>query len=297
MRPRLFIVLPLLLPGVVPSAPTSASAPGSGPKALAGRVQDRNQEAEGPGSTGFGRADRFFSICDYDASGWISFSEAEASLGIDRAGFRAYDNDRDGMIIAGEFRRRYEEITATGGVFLPPRPKSVAREPVPEGAEEVLEAYDKDGDGALDPAELEVVLVKIGDVKLEPETILEQLDRDLTRKLEIPEIEDLLSILKPSAGGIQGSKPRTIDELFGKLLPRALQQGSTPQPVRISSPVRSFRRLDIDRDGAITREDLAELQRPLVLPVRTPAVLAALDTDRDGAISEAEFLASMRTGR
>lgn len=244
-------------------------------------------------STELSRPDRYFAICDYDASGWISYSEANASLGIDRDGWKAYDEDKDGRIIASEFRQRYEAILASGGAFLPPRPKAEAREAIPERADQALETYDKNKDGGLDTGELETLLVEVGAVRLEAETSIEQFDRDLTRKLESAEIEDLLTLLKPATGTSKGPRPRTIDELFGKLLPRKIQEGSTPQPVRITAPVRSFRRLDIDADGRISLEDLAELQRPLVLPVRARAVLAALDTDGDGVLDEPEFRASM----
>ena len=78
-------------------------------------------------------------------------------------------------------------------------------------------------------------------------------------------------------------------------MPRTIQEGSTPQPVRITPPVLTFRRLDIDADGMITLEDLTELQRPLVLPVRARAVLAALDGNGDGSLDEAEFRGAMRS--
>jgi Ca2+-binding EF-hand superfamily protein len=246
-------------------------------------------------STELSRADRYFAICDYDANGWISYAEASASLGIDRNTWKAYDEDRDGRIIASEFKRRYEAILATGGAFLPPRAKADAKEAIPERADEALETYDKNGDGGLDQVELEVLLVQVGAVRMEAETSLEQFDRDLSRKLESAEIEDLLSLLKPSHTSSKGPRPRTIDELFGKIVPRKLQEGSTPQPMRVTPPVRSFRRLDIDANGVISLEDLAELQRPLVLPARTPAVLAALDTNGDGVLDESEFRASMRS--
>jgi len=270
------------------------AAQGRTPKGAASK-EKRDQGKSDASSTELSRADRYFAICDYDANGRISFSEAKASLGLDRDGWKAYDEDRDGRIIPSEFRRRYEAILATGGAFLPPRPKAEAREAIPERADDALETYDKDHDGGLDMGELEVLLVQVGAVRMEGETTLEQFDRDLTRKLESAEIEDLLSLLKPGTGSSKGYRPRTIDELFGKIVPRKIQEGSTPQPVRITPPVRSFRRLDIDADGLISLEDLAELQRPLVLPVRAPAVFAALDTNGDGALDESEFRASMRS--
>jgi Ca2+-binding EF-hand superfamily protein len=256
---------------------------------------ERAQEKRGQSPSELTRVQRYFATCDYDASGHISYSEANASLGINRDGMRAYDEDNDGRISEKEFSRRYEEILASGGAFLPPTPKADAREAIPEKAEDALASYDKNRDGGLDMSEIDLLLVEVGALRIEAETSIDQFDRDLTGKLEVPELEDLLGLLRPASAKSKGPRPKSIDELFGKLVPRTIQEGSTPQPVRITSPVRTFRRLDIDADGGISLEDLAELQRPLVLSVRARAVLAALDGNGDGTLDESEFRAAMRS--
>lgn len=265
---------------------------------IQGRSTPKNGNAQGKGdkpSVEMTRVQKYFATCDYDASGYISFSEAKASLGIDRDGWPAYDEDNDGRITEKEFSRRYEAILATGGAFNPPTPKADARASLPEKAEDALATYDKNRDGGLDMSEIDFLLIEIGAIRMEAETSIDQFDRDLTRKLEVPELEDLLVLLRPDKAKSKGPRPRSLDELFGKLVPRTIQPGSTPQPVRITPPVLTFRRLDIDADGAISLEDLSELQRPLVLPVRARAVLAALDANGDGTLDEAEFRASMRS--
>lgn len=253
------------------------------------------QDKRGEPSKELTRVQRYYAICDYDANGFITYSEANASLGINRDGWKAYDEDNDGRIIEKEFSRRYEEILAMGGTFAPPKPKADAREAIPEKAEDALASYDKNRDGGLDIGEIDLLLVEVGALRMEAETSIDQFDRDLTSKLEIPELEDLLALLRPASAASKGPRPKSIDELFGKLVPRTIQEGSTPQPVRITPPVLTFRRLDIDADGMISLEDLAELQRPLVLPVRARAVFAALDANGDGDLDEAEFRASMRS--
>jgi Ca2+-binding EF-hand superfamily protein len=275
-------------------APLTAQGPAARRKRPAG---DRAHESKVEPPTVASRADRYFAICDYDSDGRITFNEAQASLGLDREGFAAYDEDRDGWIIASEFRRRFAAIVETGGVFSPPKAKVVPHAARPATAEKVLEAFDKDRDGALDATELNVALIEMGASRMEPETALEQLDRDGSNKLESAEIEDLLALIQPRSSAARGPRPKSIDALFATQVPREIQNASTTQPARIVGPVSSFRRLDIDGDGRITPEDLAELQRPLVLPVRAAAVLAALDTDSDGVISETEFRASMRSAR
>jgi Ca2+-binding EF-hand superfamily protein len=238
---------------------------------------------------------RYFAICDRDGDRSISYPEAKESLGLDKQQFSIYDTDGDGLISFAEFRRRYKEIILAGGTFPPPKAKVVPPSALPASAEKVLEEYDKDKDGALDPAELDAALVGMGAAKLDPEATLTQFDHDGSGMLEAPEIEELLSILRTGkARKPGGPRPTSITELFGVVVPRKTGLVWSPEPPRILGPVPSFRRLDLDGDGRITRDELAELQRPYnVLKVHTNSVFAALDTDGDGAISEAEFWAAM----
>lgn len=241
---------------------------------------------------------RYFAICDRDGDRSISYPEAKESLGLDKQQFSVYDTDGDGLISLPEFRRRYKEIILAGGTFPPPKAKVVPPSALPESAEKVLGDYDKDKDAALDQAELDAALVGMGAAKLDPEATLAQFDHDGSGMLEAPEIEELLSVLRTGKSRKLGPRPRSITELFGVVVARKTGLVWSPEPPRILGPVPSFRRLDIDGDGRITRDELAELQRPYnVLKVHTNAVFAALDTDGDGVISEAEFWASMGAAR
>ena len=248
-----------------------------------------------------GLAATYFAIADYNGDGRIVFREAQPSLGIDREEFAAYDVDRDGTINAAEFERRYGKILEQGGAFPPPVAKPKARKPGRKSAAEAIEAYDADGDRTLDEREVGKALAEYAVADLAAALAIEKLDKDGTKKLELAEIDALLAVLDPDLGRREAPKAGSVVELFGKPIAREIRPGSTPLPPLITGPVPAFRRLDLDGDGAISTQDLVDLQRPIQLPVRVNALMATLDVDQDGAISEAEFWGSMtspkRAGR
>ncbi len=89
----------------------------------------------------------------------------------------------------------------------------------------------------------------------------------------------------------------SIKELFGAPRPRAVREGSRPEPDRIVGPVPSFRRVDHDDDGAISQDDLERLLFGSGIEMRPAALIATIDADGDGRVTEAEFFASMRDPR
>ena len=64
-------------------------------------------------------------------------------------------------------------------------------------------------------------------------------------------------------------------------------------PPRITGPVRSFRRLDLDNNGQISLAELEELLRPLFSPVRVHTVHHTLDRNQDGFLTEDEYNAAL----
>ncbi len=240
----------------------------------------------------------FFKRCDQNANGWISLHEGREALGMDSSTFRSYDIDLDGRISRDEFSARYKLSVSRVGAFKPPvsAPKP-ARAPT-RNAEQLRNAYDKNGDGGLSADELKLLLDDYGRSELPAEIALEKLDRDGSTRIDGAEIELLArlltTILSPAAADPNASRVRqTLEELFGGMRDRTSGFHSAPMPPEIVGPVTHFRRLDLDSDGGVSIEDLRRLQAPLQLPVRAAAVLAALDLDGDGVMSPAEFAAAV----
>jgi Ca2+-binding EF-hand superfamily protein len=265
--------------------------------ALLGAPQGRGGKPAKPPKTDEPAAEedlpkKYFEIADYDSNGWITISEAKPSLNLDRRSFALFDTDGDGRISPEEFRTRYGQLIKGGGDFPAPVGKSGGRSSGPATPGELALRFDKDGDGALDRAELRELLAELRS-RLDADILLPKFDRDGNRHLAKEELSELTAFLDPARRTREKPHAASVEELFGKPIPREERKGTIEIAPLIPGPVSDFRRLDLDHDGRITAEDLLALQRPMQLPVRYAAVLATLDTNADGAIDPAEFAASM----
>lgn len=262
------------------------------PQGRGGATQGRGEKKPEAPQAEEDVAKQYFTTADYDANGWITISEAKASLALDRRTFALFDEDGDGRIGLAEFRARYEKIVQSGGAFAAPVPKSGARVPATKSPAELALRFDKDGDEALDRSELRAFLEELHS-RLDADVILSNFDRDGSRRLSKGELADLGAFLDPNRRSHPQPRAASIEELFGKPIPREERKGAPLMAPWILGPVPVFRRLDLDGSGEITAGDLLALQRPIQLPVRLAAVLATLDTNGDGGIDPAEFEASM----
>jgi Ca2+-binding EF-hand superfamily protein len=243
----------------------------------------------------------YFETADYDKGGWISFREAEASMLLDREEFSRYDADGDGRIDSEEFAARYRLTVEQIGGFQPPIPDNTDTTAPPRGAEELRNTYDVDLNGSLDMNELGTLIADYQIPDLTAALAMNQLDRSGNGRLELIELEFVATLLDAlrtaSVNILPTTGATTLEGLFGVPIDRPERPGQVTRPPRIGGPIQPFARLDLDRDEAITVDDLTTLEFPMALPVRPATVIASLDTNGDGQLDRAEFRAAMGAAR
>lgn len=244
-----------------------------------------------------------FRLCDLDTSGWISFREASATLGIDRDEYRRYDSNQDGRIDLKEFDARSRELLTLIGAYELPGPRVAAREtpgknPLGETfprPTDLVARFDANRSSGLDPKEMAALFAEAG-LDLRPPLVVAQMDGDDSGELEATELVTIAWLCSERM-------PESLrDKVLGKDPPpdgepeelaRELPDGPPPLPRPSDGPASHFRRLDPSGDGAIDEADLRSLLSPARLDLRLNAVLSALDRDGDGRLTEAEFRAAM----
>jgi len=270
--------------------PPSAQAPAGNPRGTPVKQPTGQEPAaeQPPQESPEEVAGKYFEQADLDHNGWVLYGEAEQTMGLSKQAFAAFDRDVDFRISRTEFASRYIEITSRGGAF--PAPRTAGTSDKSElGAESLLTRFDADGNKSIDELELRTLLSNQPRATLDPQVVMTQLDRDSDKRLKGEELEDLAHLLDPTLPRTSKPKARSIDELFGKRIPREEREGAIRLPDQIQGPVDNFRRLDIDADGRITEAELADLLRPVQTSVRLSAVFATLDKNRDGGLSREEF--------
>jgi len=211
------------------------------------------------------RLDHALRTCDKNHDGKVTRDEWTGS----DAAFRQLDQNGDGVLD----RKDRSEAAAAAPPAEPVLPAMRGELPT---AEELLKRYDKNGDGKIEQKEL-------GDAKALL-AALPRVDKNGDKMLDLVELRALVALLQ---------KART-DAERGK---------SRPQPFRVpfdewdkdkdgkiqlnewQGSKNLFERIDLDRDAAITREELARYQKR----VEGEDFIASFDLDGDGKVTLAEF--------
>lgn len=251
--------------------------------------------AQGVTSEARARYREYFSIADYDGNGWVSFREARESMSLDRLTYGGFDSDGDGRVRPEEFELRLQYLEARAGGVRPPRQSDGPVLLPTRNSEQLRNAFDVNADGALEEFEIDQLLATYRRRDVPTKIVIEKLDTNGSRKLELEELTALSQLLSatytdPDDRVTPVAGARSLDELFGGLTERpTVDYQRTQHPPMIGGPVRPFRRLDLDSNGYVSLTELERLQRPQTLSVSNAAVLAALDTDEDGRLSASEF--------
>lgn len=276
--------------GEVPEEPEVQSEDGPKEAPLPNNLDEQEEE--------------YFTTCDYDANGWISYREAESSLQLNRDGFAQYDANDDGQITREEFHDRYTELIQRVGLFRIPTPigqvETTPAAPIEPGAapafpatsQAFVDTYDRNVDGRLDASEVGPAATALGFPGIDPIAVLTLLDKDGSNFIEPAEITALVQGLNASGATITAPKATSVEELFGASLERPYFVGATPRPPFIQGPVIPFRRLDANNNGFIEVIDLEQLSVSAHTVIRPSAVLAGLDRDGDGRLSPDELKAA-----
>ena len=211
--------------------------------ALAGVGSQQPLRPASPSAPDFEKQEQeYFETCDYNGNGWISMAEARQALALDQNAFRVYDADKDGRITRVEFGSRYRALIARHGSFKPPVGRTTETFVPLRNAEQLRNAYDRNGDLGIDEKELEKLLGDYDREELPIAIVLEKLDRDETTRIDGDELELLARLLSLTHSTLEvapASNARSIEELFGGLQERATAFQSAPQPPAIRGPVRS----------------------------------------------------------
>jgi Ca2+-binding EF-hand superfamily protein len=215
-----------------------------------------------------------FDSCDRDGDERLDLFEARAAIEIvdTREAFRRLDRDRDGFVDWPEFDRFYHELVRGGGTLhlRPFHAQTPAAGTAPRTpARQVIDLFDFDHNGALEPSELDAMLREF---QLPPAVAaqIRGLDRDRDGKIDEAELAPIVAKLQ--LGSL------FADRLLGKTGPSTL-----PAP---------WSAIDRNGDGKIDAAEFEQALRRLdpMLGRWAGTILKAADHDADGCLARDELL-------
>ncbi|MBL9079131.1 MAG: hypothetical protein JNL08_16635 [Planctomycetes bacterium] len=220
-----------------------------------------------------------FTACDADSDDRLDVFEASDALDAiagpkDSAGFQRYDTDRDGFVSWLEFDQQFWDTAQRGSTFRVRPCRNLGESTVERQQAQTLSPlqaflrmHDKNGNGALDPDEVEAIVTTAG---LQPTvgTQLRAQDRDRSGRIDEAE-------LAPWFEQLRGMLPGTV----GAADPA---RGSLPAPWQAG---------DRDGNGRLDAAELADLLRRLdpMLARWAEHLVRALDRDGDNALDHKEL--------
>jgi Ca2+-binding EF-hand superfamily protein len=274
--------LPIGLLAAVPS-----SLPGQQPTNPAPTVQAPDPRSSSSADTHTdARSREMFTACDGDSDDRLDLFEASEALETlgdpkDGTGFRRLDRDRDGFLTWPEFDQHFRSVVQRGATFrvrtcrrlvtqAPEQLQPQAATPL----QRFLKLYDQNGNGGLDPAEVDLLVQKAGLLPVVG-TQLKALDLDKSGRVEETELAPFFESVRGSLSlpGLEPDRP------------------TSPLPP-------AWAATDANGDGLV---DLAELRRALQridpgLARWAERLLQRLDRDRSGKLGPDE-LPDAATGR
>lgn len=270
--------LPLGLLFAMPSPLCGQAPPTSPPPTPAGQ-DPASRGASSADTHTDARSREMFTACDGDSDDRLDLFEACEALETlgdpkDGAGFRRLDQDRDGFVTWPEFDQHFRSVVQRGATFR----VRTCRRLVTQAPEQLqpqtatpiqrfLKLYDQNGNGGLDPAEIDLLVQKAGLLPVVG-TQLKALDLDKSGRVEETELAPFFESVRGSLAlpGLEAEKPTsplppqwaTIDAngdglIDAEELRRALQR-LDPDLARWAE--RLLQRLDRDRSGKLGPDEL-----------------------------------------
>ncbi|MBL8751090.1 MAG: hypothetical protein JNK78_18170 [Planctomycetes bacterium] len=238
-----------------------------------------------------------FAGCDADADDRLDIFEASEALDAlddpkNSESFARLDTNRDGFLSWPEFDQHFWNVVQAGNTFHV-RPCRQGVEQAPEqrearpdtGLQKFLSLHDQNGDGALDPTELERMVLR---TNLPPAIAsqLRTLDADQSGKVDAAELAPIFELLRGRVPEATTTAPKTGGALLSPWHDNDADRNGRIDAAELAATLRRIdpslarwadalmKLLDRDKDGSLSGDELPVVRRPQ----RTPPSTAKADT-------------------
>eukprot|EP00092_Neocalanus_flemingeri_P000651 GFUD01000693.1.p1 GENE.GFUD01000693.1~~GFUD01000693.1.p1 ORF type:complete len:3364 (-),score=1087.83 GFUD01000693.1:1093-10800(-) len=219
-----------------------------------------------------------FASWDSDGDGQISFNELKAA--VQRSGQKLTEEDINAIFVVGDADQNGEiDLDEFMKMMMPSTSDVVAKfrsiRKTVKDVQDAFKQFDKNGDGAIDKAELTSALSSTGGnfTKQEIDTIFLAADIDGDGEIDY---EEFIALMCPSASDI-------VEKFRGKYK-------------NVNDVRAAFKRFDKNGDGALEKDELAAALKSSgesYTDIEVNAIFSLGDIDGDGEITLEEFIALM----